>query len=106
MKVEIKKRFQHVLAPIMVITLMSYFIYHMIQGERGLLSWRRMTQKIEAAEEKLEKIEEEQSYLKHRVSLMRPNSLDPDLLEELARKELNFARKEEIIIQNNELEEK
>lgn len=99
----IKKRFQHVLAPIIAITLMSYFIYHMIQGERGFLSWRRMTQKIEAAEEKLTNIEEEQNYLKHRVSLMRPNSLDPDLLEEQAREKLNFARKDEVIIQNEEL---
>lgn len=104
MKVDFSKGIQQVIGPIIAISLMGYFVYHMIQGERGLLSWRRLSQKIELAEDKLKTIQKEQSQLEQRVQLMRPNSLDPDMLEEQAREKLNFARKDEVIIRNNELE--
>lgn len=104
MKVDLPKGAQQIIGPIIAISLMVYFIYHMIQGERGLLSWRRLSHKIELAEDKLQKVQKEQSQLEQRVQLMRPNSLDPDMLEEQAREKLNFARKDEVIIHNEDLE--
>jgi cell division protein FtsB len=103
MKTELSKRIQQVIGPIIAISLLSYFIYHIIQGERGLLSWRRMTQKIDLADQRLQKLQTDQGALEQRVHLMRPNSLDPDMLDEQARDKLNFARKDEIIIRDEEL---
>lgn len=98
MKTEFTKRFQQVVGPIISITLLGYFVYHIIQGERGLLSWMRLKQKIEVMDQHLHKVQEEQSQLEQRVYLLRPDSLDRDMLEEQARKILNYARKDELII--------
>ena len=41
---------------------------------------------------------DQRAELEHRVSLLRPDSLDPDLLEEQARRLLNFGFANEAII--------
>lgn len=103
MRTEFSKRFQQVVGPIISITLLGYFIYHIIQGERGLLSWMRLKQKIQTLEQKLTKVQDEQSLIEQRVYLLRPDSLDRDMLEEQARKVLNYAQKDELIIHDSEL---
>jgi cell division protein FtsB len=103
MGTELTKRLQLVVGPVIAISLLGYFIYHIIQGERGLLSWRQINQKIDQAQSRLAEITLEQEILERRVTLMRPDSLDPDMLEEQAREKLNFARKDEIVILDEEL---
>lgn len=103
MRLELSKKFQQVIGPIIAITLLGYFVYHIVQGERGLLSWMRLKQKIELSEQKLKGVQEEQSLLEQRVYLMRPDSLDRDMLEEQARKYLNYGNKEELTIHDSEL---
>ena len=103
MGTELTKRLQLVVGPVIAISLLGYFIYHIIQGERGLLSWRQLNQKIDHAQSRLQETTTEQEVLEHRVHLMRPESLDPDMLEEQAREKLNFARKDEIVILDEEL---
>lgn len=103
MGTEITKRLQLVVGPVIAISLLGYFIYHIIQGERGLLSWRQLNLKIEQAEARFKETTAEQNTLERRVQLMRPESLDPDMLEEQAREKLNFARKDEIVILDEEL---
>lgn len=103
MGTELTKRLQLVVGPVIAISLLGYFIYHIIQGERGLLSWRQINQKIDQAQSRLAETTLEQEILERRVTLMRPESLDPDMLEEQAREKLNFARKDEFVILNEEL---
>ncbi|WP_032112107.1 FtsB family cell division protein [Candidatus Paracaedibacter symbiosus] len=103
MRTEFSRRFQQVVGPLISITLLGYFVYHIIQGERGLLSWMRLKQKIQTLEQKLTSVQEEQSQLEQRVYLLRPDSLDRDMLEEQARKILNYANTDELIIHDSEL---
>lgn len=101
---DLSKKFQQVVGPIIAISLLSYFIYHIIQGERGFISWRRLTHKIENAQHELDKTKAEETLLENRVRLMRPETLDPDMLEEQARDKLNFAHQDEIVILDKEME--
>lgn len=105
MRAESSKKIQQIVGPIISITLLGYFIYHIIQGERGFISWMRLKQKVEVLEERLTSIQEEQSQLEQRVYLLRPDSLDRDMLEEQARKVLNYANADELIIHDTELSE-
>ena len=106
MRSEFSKRLQQVVGPIISITLLAYCVYHIIQGERGLLSWMRLKNKIQTLEHQLTKVQDEQSLIEQRVYLLRPDSLDRDMLEEQARKVLNYAQKDEIIIHDCELSQK
>lgn len=103
MKNDVVSRFQYVIGPVIAVSLLVYFVYHIIQGERGLLAWRRLNQQIAASELKLDTVKTEQYALEQRVHLLRPDSLDADMLEEQAKEKLNFVRKDEIIIRDDEL---
>lgn len=75
-----------------------YFGYHAIQGDHGLITYRRYGQYIETLQRDYDKTAHERKTLEHRVSLMRPQSLDPDLLEEQARDVLGFANPNDRVI--------
>ncbi len=95
---EIRRRARHVAGPALVAALIGYFGYHAVQGEHGLIAWWRITQQIERVEATLDETRAEREALERRVALLRPESLDPDMLEERARIMLNLARPDEVII--------
>ena len=78
--------------------LVGYFLYHTVEGERGWVAKVHLQNETASAEETLTKLKEEREALEHRVKLIRPESLDPDMLDEQARKTLNYSKPNEIII--------
>ena len=95
---ELRKRARHVVAPVLGACLMGYFGYHLVQGERGLLAWLRLDNELREAQATAAEVRRERDTLERRVSLLRPDSLDRDLLDERARATLNVARPNEIIL--------
>lgn len=95
---EIRRRARHVVGPFLGLTAVVYFAYHTVQGDRGLMAWWRLNQEIKQAEESLALLEETRDNLDHRASLLRPDHLDPDMLEERARLMLNLGRDDEVIV--------
>jgi cell division protein FtsB len=80
--------------------LIAYFSYHAVQGELGLLSYLRLERQIGALEAEAAAVAAERAALEHRVTLMSPDGVDPDLLDELSRYELGFAHPDDIVILN------
>ncbi len=76
----------------------SYFVYHAINGERGLLAFIQLSQQLEQKRAELDIVRAERLYLEHRVTLMRPDSLDLDLVDEQARRLLGYASPSEKVI--------
>jgi cell division protein FtsB len=95
----IRQRARLIVGPILGISLVVYFAYHLVQGDRGLIAWLRLTQQIDEARATLATVEAERQPLAHRVSLMR-DRLDPDLLDETARADLNLVGDNEVVIFN------
>ena len=80
------------------LTLLGYFAWHAFEGPRGFkyrdkwaLQSDQLTGDLAATTEKRTKFEQ-------RVALLRPESVDPDLLDELARTTLDVALQNELII--------
>jgi cell division protein FtsB len=80
----LKRRARHVIAPILGAMLLGYFSYYAVEGERGLLAYLSLTQEIRKAEITRDLIHADWAQLDKRVALLRPDSLDPDMLEERA----------------------
>ncbi len=99
---EIRKRAGFIAGPVLGISLMCYFGYHLVQGERGLLSWLRLTQEAKLAKTRLADLDGEREALDRRVSLLRPEHLDRDMLDERARTTLNLVGPREIVILNTD----
>jgi cell division protein FtsB len=77
---------------------MAYFVYHLFQGERGIFSMLSLQKKLKIEEEKLDELQVKREILERQVTLLRPDSLDLDMLEERVRAVLHFAQPDEIII--------
>ena len=75
-----------------------YFSYHAVVGSRGLLAWRQLNRDIEATEQELTAVRAEREELEDKVRRLSPGSLDPDLIDELARSRLSLAEPLDVII--------
>jgi cell division protein FtsB len=88
---EIRSRAAQVVGPVIGICVIGYFAYHMLHGDRGLVAWRQLRDRVEEAQRELAAVDREKAFLEHRVRMLRPESLDPDLLDERVRVMLNYA---------------
>jgi cell division protein FtsB len=95
---EIRRRARHIAPQVIAACLVGYFVFHAVHGERGLLAYLRLQQELAQAKAVQSELSAQRAEMRHRVSLLRPDSLDPDMLEERARRVLNFARPDEIVI--------
>ncbi len=84
--------------PLLVLALVGYFSYFAVFGNHGLLRWSRLQAAVEARQAELEKLSAERISLERRVSLMRPESVDDDMLEEQARSRLGLTEADEVVI--------
>jgi cell division protein FtsB len=85
--------------PALGVLVIVNFLGYAVVGENGVLSWgdyRRI--KAEKATE-LAVLEQERLRLAHRAELLDPRRADPDLAEELVRRELGLVRPDEVIIE-------
>ena len=84
-----------ILPALLVVVILSYFSYHAISGERGVLAYMRLTEKITQARAELDIVHSERLTYERNVRLMRDESLDLDLLDEQARRLLGYAKPDE-----------
>ena len=84
--------------PLVGLSLVCYFSYHMVNGEHGLMSWVQLGTRVAEAEALADKVAADRADLSARVALLRPDALDADMLDEQARRQLGFVRPDEIIV--------
>lgn len=97
---DIWRRAKAMLGPLAVACVALYFGYYAVYGGRGMLAMIQLDQKIADAQSLLSAEQEKRDLLNRRVALLRPTSVDPDMLEERARVLLNYARPDEVVILN------
>lgn len=69
-----------------------YFSYHLIQGERSYMRYISLNQTVQTMEKQASDLQTKRKELETRVAMMRPGSINRDLLEERARVVLGFRR--------------
>ena len=95
---EIRRRGRQIAPQVLLAATLGYFAYHTVQGEHGVLAWLQLEKELRIATANAAVLAKEKNQLEHRVSLLRPNSLDPDLLEERARLVLNYGGDGEMLV--------
>lgn len=83
---------------VLLAAIVSFFGFHIVSGDRGLLARPDLELKIVQAEEKLALLNKHQWFLKQRIALMHSVSIDADILAEIARSELGLYRLNEVIV--------
>jgi cell division protein FtsB len=92
------RRLKQAVAPVIAFTVMAYFIFHSVEGERGLLTYWSMQDRVTEIGQVLDDTTEQRKSLERKVISLRANHLDPDLLDERARAMLNAAHPDDVII--------
>lgn len=95
---ELRKRASFTVGPALGIALTGYFVYHLIEGDHGLLAWLRVNREIREGTAKLETVQAQRAALDLKVSNLKPEHIEPDLLDEQVRAILNLAAPDEIVI--------
>lgn len=95
---EIKSRARQAAPQVLAACMVAYFAYHALHGDRGFYAWIMLKQEKAQALVTAERIAEERAELEQRVSLLRRDHLDPDLLEERAQALLNYGMASDHII--------
>ena len=75
-----------------------FFGFHILAGDRGFLARPELDRKIVLAEEKLTLLQKHNAFLSHRIHLLQADSLDADMLAETARAELGLYSPNDVII--------
>jgi cell division protein FtsB len=89
---------RQILAPLLFATVFGYFGYHLVNGDRGLLAMAQLQRETRIADQNFAEADATRKIWERRVSELRNQSLDPDMLDERARSLLNYAKKDDIIV--------
>ena len=95
---DFSRRLKSLAAQLLGACVAGYFIYHAVQGDRGILAWLRVNQQLEAGQVELARSAMDRAALEQRVALLNNSSLDLDMLEERARVMLNFSDPDDVVI--------
>ena len=77
--------------------LLGYFGWHAYKGPRGFPYRDGLEVKVAMLKTKVEGLQQQREKLESKVSLLRPDSIDPDLLDELARGNLELAKPTDVV---------
>ncbi|MEM7679628.1 MAG: septum formation initiator family protein [Pseudomonadota bacterium] len=92
---------KHNLFILIGVALCIYFAYHIVYGERSITKWLMLSHKIETVSNMHDNLKDERTMLEKKVVMMRPGSINKDLLEERVRVVLGYKDTDEHIILSN-----
>jgi cell division protein FtsB len=84
--------------PAVALLVVGTFAGHAIAGQNGLFAWRGYSDQLEIRKVELAALEAERNQLRHKSALLDPRKADPDLAEEMVRKDLGMVRADEVVV--------
>jgi cell division protein FtsB len=93
----VKRKFD-VIVMTVCLSLLGYFGWHGFHGPRSFDHLEALEAKAASLDARLGTIRDERQAFERKVSLMRPQSIDPDMLDELARSTLNYGKPTDLVV--------
>jgi len=84
--------------PALALIVVGTFAGHAVAGPNGLLAWGGYHRALKERQAELAHLEQERAQLRHRSQLLDPRKADPDMADELVRKDLGLVRPDEVVI--------
>lgn len=84
--------------PLLTVAFLGYFGFHAFNGFYGIRSHERLEREAVALAGQLDALKGERAALERRVTGLRPDKLDADMIDTEARVALNRLRPDEILI--------
>lgn len=84
--------------PAAVFTVLAFFGGYAVLGPNGVLAYGDYKQQLVRRERDYQLLDQRRAVLKNRVALLNPDHANPDMVDEMVRKELNVAHPDEVIV--------
>src|SRR3712207_3049045 len=85
-------------APALALIVVGNFAGYAVAGPNGLLAWGGYHRDLQDRKAELARLEAERQRLRHRSGLLDPRKADPDIADELVRRDLGLVRPDEVIL--------
>ena len=89
---------RRVAMPALAVIVVGTFAGHAIAGPNGILAWGSYHRALQQRQAELGQLQQQRAQLRHRSQLLDPRKADPDMADELVRKDLGLVRPDEVII--------
>ena len=87
--------------PALALIIVGNFAGYAVAGPNGLLAWGGYHRDLLDRKQELVQLEQQRAELKHRSSLLDPRKADPDMADELVRRDLGLVRPDEVVVPLN-----
>ena len=84
--------------PALALIVVGNFAGYAVAGPNGLLAWGGYHRDLQERKLELAQLETQRADLRHRSKLLDPRKADPDLADELVRRDLGLVRPDEVIV--------
>ncbi|WP_253343136.1 septum formation initiator family protein [Sphingobium sp. OAS761] len=89
------------LGPAIALLLLLTFAGYVVLGSNGVLAWGDYSRQLRQAKGELHKAQAARAELRNRVEGLDPRRVDPDLADELIRRQLGVIHHDEVIVPLN-----
>ena len=84
--------------PAIGLTIIVFFGAYAVVGRNGVLAYGDYKRQLVKREKDFAELDRRRAVLKNRVALLNPDHANPDMVDEMVRKELNVAHPDEVIV--------
>jgi len=84
--------------PALALVVVGTFAAHAVAGPNGLLAWGGYHRALNERKAELAQLQQDKAQLRHHSVLLDPKKADPDMADELVRKDLGLVRQDEVIV--------
>ena len=84
--------------PALGLVLIAFFGSYAIFGSNGLIAYGDYQRQLAKREQDYAALDQRRAVLRNRVALLDPDHANPDMVEEMARKQLNVVRPDEVVV--------
>jgi cell division protein FtsB len=89
---------RRVALPALALVVVGNFAGYAVAGPNGLLAWGGYHHNLKERQTELKQLAAERQQLRHHSALLDPRKADPDMADELVRRDLGLVRPDEVII--------
>lgn len=87
--------------PATMLIVMAFFGGYAVLGPNGVLAYGQYKRQLSVKQARYAKLDKQRAVLKNRVDLLDPKHVDPDMADELTRKQLGVVAPDEVILPLN-----
>ena len=84
--------------PALAVSVMAFFGAYAVVGPNGMFAYGEYKRQLAQRERDYHAIDHRRTVLRNRVALLDPRHANPDMVDEMVRRELNVAHPDEMIV--------